>query len=177
MKARPVTAGGAEVSGKEWDGKRKEQAKAETEGRVKKRSHNDPVGEEKRASPSRGGRGLRQRDDSLRCEQAEEGCEAFWDREQLDGDLTNSWGSCIASQPLVPRKAIMRPLRTGENSRRCWWPGLRNDRFLYVQLLVAQQLDASLPMLPAWPVTPEHWVRAALARMQQHTHEGSGCWA
>ncbi len=40
MKARPVTAGGAEVSGKERDGKRKEQTRAETEARVKKRSHN-----------------------------------------------------------------------------------------------------------------------------------------
>jgi hypothetical protein len=67
MKARPVTAGGAEVSGKEGDGKRKEQTGAETEARVKKRSHNVPFGEEERAFPIRGDRSLRQRDDSLRC--------------------------------------------------------------------------------------------------------------
>ncbi len=53
MKARQVTAGGAEVSGKERDGERKEQTRAKTEARVKKRSHNGPFGEEKRAFPSR----------------------------------------------------------------------------------------------------------------------------
>jgi hypothetical protein len=67
MKAEPVTAGGAEVSEKERDRKRKEQTRAETEARVKKRSHKVPLGEEKRAFPSRGDRSLRQCDDSLRC--------------------------------------------------------------------------------------------------------------
>ena len=118
MKAEPVTAGGAEVSEKARDRKRKEQTRAETEARVKHRSHKVPFGEEKRAFPSRGDRSLRQCDDSLRCEQAEESCEAFWDPEQLDRDLGSSWGSCIPSQPLLPRETIMRPLRTGEGRRR-----------------------------------------------------------
>jgi hypothetical protein len=102
MKARPVTVGKAEISGKERDGKRKEQTKAETEALVKKRSQSGPFGEEKRAFPSRGSRELRQRDDSLRCEQTEEGGADLWDPKQIDGNLASSWSSCIACEPLLP---------------------------------------------------------------------------
>lgn len=167
MKARPVTAGGAEVSGKERNGKRKARTRAETEARVKKRSHNVAFGEEKRTFPSRGDRSLRQRDDSLRCLQAEEGCEAFWDSEQLDGDLTSSRGSCIASQPLLPRKAIMRPLRPGQGRRRAARVGREGRRHLHLQALACEQLHARPPMLPSAPVTPEQRSRPHGKGMQQ----------
>jgi hypothetical protein len=155
MKAEPVTAGGAEVSEKERDRKRKEQTRAETEARVKKRSQTVPFGEEKRAFPSRGDRSLRQCDDALRCEQAEESCEAFWDPDQLDGDLGSTRGACIASQPLLPRKAIMRPLRPGQGNSRANWVGRESRLHLYLQALACEQLHAGPPMLPSAPVTPE----------------------
>ena len=114
--------------------------------------------------------GLRQRDDSLRCWQAEEGCEAFWDPEQLDGDLASSWGSCIASQPLLPRKAIMRPLRPGQGRRRAVRAGREGRRHLHLQTLACEQLHARPPMLPSAPVTPEQRSRPHGKRMQQYAH-------
>ena len=117
MKVRPVTVGDAEVSEKERDGKRKEQTRAETEARVKKRSYNVPFGEEKRAFPSRGDGDPRERGDMLSCRQAEEGCEGFRDAEQLEDDLTSRWSSRIAREPLLKAETIMRSLRTRAGER------------------------------------------------------------
>jgi len=39
--------------------------------------------------------------------QAKEGCEGFWDAEQLDGDRASHWIPHIASQPFLPTETIM----------------------------------------------------------------------
>ena len=43
--------------------------------------------------------------------QAEEGGEGIWHPEQGDSGPASRWGTGIACQPLMPREAIMRPLR------------------------------------------------------------------
>lgn len=46
--------------------------------------------------------------------QIEKGSESLWDAEQLDRHQTRWWGTPIALQPLLPGKAIVRPLRAGQ---------------------------------------------------------------
>jgi hypothetical protein len=52
--------------------------------------------------------------DSLARGKAEERGQDFWDAEQLDPDQTHGWRTCIASQSLCPREAVMSSLRTRE---------------------------------------------------------------
>jgi hypothetical protein len=71
---------------------------------------------EKHACPRRGNPEARDaRSSSAR--QTEEGGEGFWNTEQCDGDLESSWGTRIASEPLVPRETIMRPARPGTRGK------------------------------------------------------------
>lgn len=49
--------------------------------------------------------------------QSERGGKAFWDTEQRESDPTRSFGSCVASEPLLPTETIMRPLCMGERQR------------------------------------------------------------
>src|SRR5947209_16151980 len=50
----------------------------------------------------------------FRCE-PERGGKAFWDAEQLDRDLASRWIPRLASEAFCPRKARVRPLRTGKH--------------------------------------------------------------
>jgi len=81
-------------------------------------------------------------------------------------------GARIASQPLYPRKPIVRPLRTGKGRRRDGGES-RGGRFdLDGDALMAQQLDARPSVLPTGvhPVSPEQGLRPNDERMQKHTH-------
>jgi len=75
----------------------------------------------------------------------------------------------MASQPLVPRKAIMRPLRPGEGWRRDRWVRRHSRLALHLQVL-AVQLQACPPRLPPAPITPLKRSRPDGEGMQQHTH-------
>jgi len=91
----------------------------------------------------------------LRHLQPEEGSEVVWETVQGERELTRCFAAGVASKSFLPTEAIVRPLATCEDRRRCGRLDLRNDGFLHVQLLVAYHLDASPPLFPAWPVTPE----------------------
>ena len=68
------------------------------------------------------------------------------DAAQLDRHRSRSFGARIASQPLCPRKPIVRPLRTGKGRRRDGGES-RGARFdLDGDALMAQQLDSSLSL-------------------------------
>jgi hypothetical protein len=92
------------------------------------------------------------------------------DAAQLDRHRSRSFGARIASQPLCPRKPIVRPLRTGKGRRRDGGES-RGARFdLDGDALMAQQLDARPSVLPTTPVPPEQRLRPNDERMQKHTH-------
>jgi hypothetical protein len=80
--------------------------------------------------------------DSLAGWQGKEGGKSLRDTEELDRDLTLSWGTGIAYEPLVPGKAIMRPLHPGKDRRRVW-AGLAGKVDLDFHPLVTQELHAS----------------------------------
>ncbi len=91
--------------------------------------------------------------------QAEEGSEGVWHAEERDEGSASGWRTRIASQPLMPREAVMCPLRTGKGRRR----GIRAGRTglfdLHFEALVTQQLHAGSAMLPATPIAPEQGSR------------------
>src|SRR5260370_47069 len=108
--------------------------------------------------------------DALAREQAEEGGEGVWHPEELHPDQEAiGWRTRIASQPLVPREAVMRPLRPGKDRWRQVWAGLAGRADLDFHALVAQELHAGAAMLSATPVSPAQGSRSYLEGMQQHT--------
>lgn len=103
----------------------------------------------------------------LRASQTESSGKAFWDAKEPDRDLSSSESMRITSQPLLPGETRMGPLRPG---KRCGRNGERDICRLYLDLhpLVAQELDASPPMIPSMPITPEDRRRTDHHWMQQH---------
>src|SRR5258706_136980 len=124
---------------------------------------------EKQACPRRGNPEARDAQSSS-ARQTEEGGEGFWNTEQCDADLRSSWGTRIASEPLVPRETIMRPLSPGQGGRRDVWAGRGGRLHLHHQALAAQQLHARSAMEPPAPVLPEERSRPDGEGMQQHAH-------
>src|SRR5258708_11708441 len=81
--------------------------------------------------------------DALAGEQAEEGGEGVWHPEELHPDQEAiGWRTRIASQPLVPREAVMRPLRPGKDRWRQGWAGLGGRARLGFHAVGAQGLHA-----------------------------------
>lgn len=76
----------------------------------------------------------------------------------------------MACQPLNPRESRVRTFCSGKGQRRT--SSLRNAvRFLlHLHPLVTKQVDASTPMLPAAPVTPEQGSHPNFEGVQQHAH-------
>jgi hypothetical protein len=105
---------------------------------------------------------------ALSCGQPEQGGKGFWNAEQREDDPTSCWDSCVASEPLLPTEAIMRPLCARERHRCDGWGGWESRLSLDLQIL-AVQVQAGPPMQPPAPITPEHRSRAHSQRMQQHT--------
>src|SRR5258708_39766518 len=102
--------------------------------------------------------------------QAERSRKRFWDAAQSDGHLP-SWGNAsIASQPLLKRQSIMRPLRTGQRRRWERWSGRKIRFYPHHQALVTKKLHTRPPMLPTAPILPEDGERPDDQWMQQHTH-------
>ena len=100
--------------------------------------------------------------------QPERGRKAFWDAKQPDCHLPRGGNASIASQSFFPRKARMRPLRTGKGRRRTREQG-RGGRFdLDLDALRAHQLDACPAVRATTPVTPSDGLRADDKRMQKH---------
>src|SRR5260370_13351876 len=95
--------------------------------------------------------------DALAREQAEEGGEGVWHPEELHPDQEAiGWRTRIASQPLVPREAVMRPLRPGKDRWRQVWAGLAGRVDLGFHTLVARERHAGAARLYAPPVsTPQ----------------------
>ena len=87
--------------------------------------------------------------------QAEPSGKAFWNTEQLERELTSRCGASVACEPLLPGFG---EYALAAHGRRCGWPIRGDDGLLHVQLLMAQQLDASLPLFPSWPVMPEQGI-------------------
>ena len=102
--------------------------------------------------------------------QAERSRKRFWDAAQSDGHLP-SWGNAsIASQPLLKRQSIMRPLRTGQRRRWERWSGRKIRFYPHLQALVTKKLHTRPPMLPTAPILPEDGERPDDQWMQQHAH-------
>jgi hypothetical protein len=100
--------------------------------------------------------------------QPERGRKGFWDAKQPDGHLPRGGNASIASQSFFPRKAIMRPLRTGKGRRRTREKG-RGGRFdRDLDALRAHQLDACPAVRATTPVMPSDGLRADDHWMQQH---------
>jgi hypothetical protein len=53
--------------------------------------------------------------------QTERDGKAFWDAEQSDRHLARRWDSCVASEPLCPRKARVGTLCAGKDHVRFAW--------------------------------------------------------
>lgn len=104
----------------------------------------------------------------LRVGQTESSGKAFWDAKELDRDLSRGESRRIASEPFFPAETILSPLSTGK-----WWGRAGESGLcrLYLDLhpLVTQELDASLPMLPSTPITPQERRGTDHHGMQQHT--------
>ena len=89
--------------------------------------------------------------------QSEEGRQTFWNPEKGEGDPPSHFGSSIASQPLVPCQAVMRPL--GPRDHRRGRSGGSLESWLYLDLQVlAMQAQAGMPLVPSAPVPPEKWI-------------------
>ena len=106
----------------------------------------------------------------LSCRQTERDGKAFWDAEQSDCHPPSREGTCIASQPLCPRKPIMGTLGTRKGCRLDSEADGGGRPDLDLDALMTQQLDARPSVVPTTPVTPldgfgtnDHW-------MQQHAH-------
>src|SRR5579875_2716376 len=99
--------------------------------------------------------------------QTESRGKAFWDAKELDRDLSRGESRPVASEPFFPAETILGPLSTGKRWRR---PGESGLCRLYLDLhpLVAQELDASLPMFPSTPITPQERRGTDYHGMHQH---------
>jgi len=98
----------------------------------------------------------------------ERGHKAVWNAEELDRDVPSGWRTRIASQPLCPREARVRALRTGED-RVCG--GRRSGgrrRQADLDALLSHQLDTGAPVCSATPVLPEKRFTPDAERMQEH---------
>ena len=136
-------------------------------GKARAKSHEQPLGEEQGPLPRR--EQATTSLDSLACWEVEESGKGVRDTEQLDRDQTLGWGTGIAREPLVPAKAIMRPLRPRKERRQRVWAELVGQADLDFYPLVAQELHASAAMLSAAPISPQERGRTHLERMEQHT--------
>src|SRR5437763_9261405 len=87
----------------------------------------------------------------FRCE-PERGGKAFWDAEQLDRDLASRWIPRMASEAFCPRKARVRPLRTGKHHIRLTWRSDGGRRQAHLDALVSHELLTSAPVLSAVPI-------------------------
>jgi hypothetical protein len=124
---------------------------------------------ERHASPRPGNRRW-QSLDALHWCQAERSRKRFWDAAQSDGHLP-SWGNAsIASQPLLKRQSIMRPLRTGQRRRWERRSGRKIRFYPHLQALVTKKLHTRPPMLPTAPILPEDGERPDDQWMQEYTH-------
>jgi hypothetical protein len=107
----------------------------------------------------------------LSCRQSKRGSKAFWDAEQLDRDRTCPWHTCIASEPLSPREAGVRPLCPRKDCRQRRGAAL-GRRFLskpHLAVLITHQLYARPPVEPPPPILPEKWLRTDSQGVQQDT--------
>src|SRR5262249_51518008 len=102
--------------------------------------------------------------------QPEQGGKGGWDTEHPDRDRPSGRKASIASQPLVPQETIRRALWArqdhvgdGRRSGGRW-------RQVYLQALVAHELQTGTPMDSAAPIEPEQRGRANLERVQEHAH-------
>ena len=84
----------------------------------------------------------------------------LWDAEQSDRHPSRSLGRCIASQSLCPRKPMMGTLGAGKGHRFGSQTGGDGRPDLYLDALMAQELDARPSVGPTTPVTPEERIRA-----------------
>ncbi len=102
--------------------------------------------------------------------QTERGGKAFCDAEQSDHHLARCWDARIASQPLLKRQPIMRPLRPGQRRRWERWSGRKPRFYPHLQVLVTKQLHTRPSMLPPAPILPEDGERSDDQWMQEYTH-------
>jgi hypothetical protein len=123
---------------------------------------------ERHASPRPGNRRWQSLAASHWC-QAERSGKRFWDAAQSDGHLPSCGNASIASQPLLKRQPIMRPLRTGQRRRWERWSGRKTLFSPHLHALVTKELHTRPPMLPAAPVFPEDGFRPDDQWMQEHT--------
>src|SRR5947209_826707 len=107
---------------------------------------------------------------ALSCRQTEQDGKAFWDAEQSDCHPSSREGTCIASQPLCPRKSSVCALGTRKGRRSDGETGAGGRPDLDLDALMAHQLDAGPSVVPTTPVTPENGFRPNDQWMQQHTH-------
>ena len=87
--------------------------------------------------------------------QTERGGKDFWDAEQLDRDVASRGSTRIASQPLCPREARVRSLRTGKDHFREASRSCGGRRQAHLDVLVSHELHTGAPVLSTAPVTPE----------------------
>ena len=106
----------------------------------------------------------------LNRRQTERGGKGFWDAEQFDRDLARCWDSHVTSEPLWPREARVRSLRTGKDHFRFAWRSSGGRRQAHLDALVSHELHAGAPVLFAAPVAPVQRGRSDDERMQQHAH-------
>ena len=103
----------------------------------------------------------------LSCRQTERGGKDCWDAEQLDRDVASRWSTRIASQPLCPREARVRALRTGEDHVGGGWRSGGRRRQAHFETLVLHELDTGTPVDSAAPISKDaaardrHEVKAA----------------
>lgn len=94
----------------------------------------------------------RQRNDSLRRRDVEEGGEGIRHAEQLDDGSTGGRSTGIAPEPLCPREPIMRPLRPRKDRRLRGWTRGSSLREHHFDALATEELHTGALMLSAAPI-------------------------
>src|SRR5258708_11774364 len=87
----------------------------------------------------------------LNRRQTERGGKGFWDAEQSDRHLACCWDAHVTSEPLWPREARVRSLRTGKDRSRFAWRSSGGRRQAPLHVLVLQELRTGAPVVSSAP--------------------------
>src|SRR5215469_4820282 len=106
------------------------------------------------------------REEGLGGGQAEKGRQAVWNPEKGERDPLRRFRSSIASQPLIPGQAVMRPL--GSRNRRRGGCNRSGESWVRLDLqALAMQMQTGSSLVPSAPVSPQERSRSHCQGMEE----------